>query len=150
MTTELTVRAAEFSDLEAMLDLYDHLNPPNPRPVDAAATWRATLAHPGLTVFVGAVPCGHLVASCTLVVIPHLMRSGVPYALIEDVVTHADHRQRGYGAAVLRAAIDAAWQAGCYKVMLMTGSTNPATHRFYVNAGFQQNKTGYQIRRAIV
>ena len=83
--TELTVRAAGFADLEAMLDLYDHLNPPNPRPDDAAGVWRATLAHPGLTVFVGAVPSGDLVASCTLVVIPHLMRSGVPYALIEDV-----------------------------------------------------------------
>ena len=51
---------------------------------------------------------------------------------------------------MLRTAIDAAWQAGCYKVMLMTGSTNPATHRFYVGAGFQQSKTGYQIRRAPV
>ena len=147
--TGLTVRAAELADLEAMLALYDHLHPPNPRPTNPEATWRATLGHPGLTVFVGVVPSGGLVASCTLVVIPHLMRSGVPYALIEDVVTHSDHRQRGYGGVVLRTAIDAAWRAGCYKVMLMTGSKDPAIHRFYAGAGFQQNKTGYQIRRSL-
>lgn len=147
--TDLTVRAAAFADLEAMLALYDHLHPPNPRPADPEAIWRATLAHPGLTVFVGVVPSGSLVASCTLVVIPHLMRSGVPYALIEDVVTHADHRRRGYGRAVLHAALDAAWAAGCYKIMLMTGSKDPAVHRFYAGKGFQQNKTGYQIRRSL-
>jgi hypothetical protein len=31
--------------------------------------------------------------------------------------------------------------------MLLTGSKNPATLRFYENCGFAQDKTGYQIRR---
>jgi hypothetical protein len=31
--------------------------------------------------------------------------------------------------------------------MLLTGSTDPATLRFYENCGFLQNKTGFQIRR---
>ncbi|MGO7969111.1 GNAT family N-acetyltransferase, partial [Rhizobium ruizarguesonis] len=32
-------------------------------------------------------------------------------------------------------------------VMLLTGSKNPATLRFYENFGFVQEKTGYQILR---
>lgn len=40
-----------------------------------------------------------------------------------------------------------AWEAGCYKVMLMTGSKRPETLRFYADAGFEQSKTGFQIRR---
>lgn len=98
-------------------------------------------------MLVGAVPSGELVASCTLVVIPNLTRSGSPYALIENVVTHAGHRRRGHGRALLDAAVAAAWAAGCYKAMLMTGSKRPETLRFYADAGFEQSKTGFQIRR---
>lgn len=145
---DLTIRPAGPADLPALLELYRHLNGDRPLTVaEADGTWAAMLAHPGLTVLVGAVPSGDLAASCTLVVIPNLTRGGAPYALVENVVTHRDHRQRGYGRAVLHAAVADAWDAGCYKVMLMTGSRNPATHAFYRNAGFEQSKTGYQIRR---
>jgi GNAT superfamily N-acetyltransferase len=51
------------------------------------------------------------------------------------------------GTAVLHAAIETAWQAGCYKVMLMTGSKQASTLKFYQDAGFEQSKTGFQIRR---
>ena len=79
--------------------------------------------------------------------IPNLTRSGSPYALIENVVTHMGHRTQGHGRHILHDATTAAWTAGCYKVMLMTGSTNPATHAFYRAAGFETTKTAYQIRR---
>ena len=144
---ELTIRPAAVADLDAMMALNDHLHGPHDRPADPEVAWRRVLGHPGQTVFVGALPSGVLVASCTLVVVPQLLRGAAPYALIENVVTHAGHRKRGYGTAVLRAAFAAAWEQGCYKVMLLTGSSDHATHRFYANAGFQQTKTGYQVRR---
>ncbi|MCG8545658.1 MAG: GNAT family N-acetyltransferase, partial [Alphaproteobacteria bacterium] len=87
------------------------------------------------------------VTSCTLIVIPNLTRGGAPYALIENVVTHPDHRKRGYGRAVLTEAIAAAWRHGCYKVMLLTGPRRPATLKFYADVGFEQTKTGFQVRR---
>jgi GNAT superfamily N-acetyltransferase len=88
-----------------------------------------------------------LTSSCTLVVIPNLTRSGQPYGLIENVVTHSTYRGRGFGKQILQAAVEAAWKADCYKVMLMTGSKRPSTLAFYAAAGFEQNKTGFQIRR---
>ena len=88
-----------------------------------------------------------IVASCTLIVIPNLTRGGQSYGLIENVVTHAAHRGRGFGKQLLEAAVAAAWQAKCYKVMLMTGSKKPSTLAFYTAAGFEQNKTGFQVRR---
>jgi ribosomal protein S18 acetylase RimI-like enzyme len=87
------------------------------------------------------------IASCTLVAIPNLTRGGQPYGLIENIVTHTQHRDRGYGKQVLRAAVMAAWEADCYKVMLMTGSKDLATLAFYTSAGFEQSKTGFQVRR---
>lgn len=148
MTASLTVRPASRDDLPQLLALYPHLNPDDPiPPLDIAERRFAQLqAYPGSEIFVGLID-GAVVVSCTLIVIPNLTRGGQPYALIENVVTRADVRERGYGKEILRAAVEAAWQADCYKVMLMTGSKLPSTLQFYASAGFEQNKTGFQIRR---
>ena len=55
---------------------------------------------------------------------------------IENVVTDEARRGQGFGKQVLQAAIEAAWEAGCYKVMLMTGSNEDSTHAFYARCGF--------------
>jgi hypothetical protein len=42
----------------------------------------------------------------------------------------------------------AAWDAGCYKVMLMTGSDKPGTQAFYRACGLSADyKTAYTARR---
>jgi GNAT superfamily N-acetyltransferase len=142
----MLIRPAAEPDLAALLRLYRQLNPAAAAPTQPEAAWAAMRAHPGLTAYV-AEDDGMVVATCTLVVTPNLTNGARPYALIENVVTDAAHRQRGLGHAVLRAAITAAWQAGCYKVMLLTGSKQASTLRFYLSAGFSQTKTGFQIRR---
>lgn len=59
-------------------------------------------------------------------------------------VTADAHRGKGYGTAVLRQALERAWEADCYKVMLLTGSSRPAVRRFYEQAGFRTGlKTGF-------
>ena len=142
------IRAARPSDLERLLKLYPQLNPSDEAmSLDLAASRLGDINQlPGSAVLLGLLG-NDLVASCTLIVIPNLTRAGRPYALIENVVTDALHRGRGYGTRILRAAVDAAWGAGCYKVMLMTGSKQPSTLKFYENAGFEQTKTGFQMRR---
>ena len=147
--TTLVVRPADHSDLPHLLDLYVHLNPDDARcsPEDAVAVLDRLLRYKGSVVLVGTIGDA-LVTTCTLVVIPNLTRGGKPYALIENVVTHADHRGVGYGRTILNLAVERAWEAGCYKVMLMTGSKKPSTLAFYEAAGFEQPKTGFQVRRA--
>ncbi|KQZ93544.1 hypothetical protein ASD74_15490 [Rhizobium sp. Root564] len=145
---ETLVRAAQKSDLPALLDLYQHLSPGDQSPYlpDAEAIFDQFLAYPGSVIVlceIGSV----LVGSCVLVVIPNLTRGGRPYALIENVVTHGDFRRQGIGKRVLDFATALAWQAGCYKAMLMTGSTRPETHAFYRSAGFEPSKTGFQKRQ---
>jgi len=145
---KMNIRCADHQDIPQLLKLYRHLDADDKdTPVeDALKNWERLKLYPGSDIFVGCVDEA-VVATCTLVVIPNLTRGGAPYALIENVVTHSAHRNRGYGRAVLKAATEAAWRAGCYKVMLLTGSKRPETLKFYRDAGFEQNKTGFQIRR---
>jgi GNAT superfamily N-acetyltransferase len=146
--TALVIRTAEPADLPALQDLYRHLFPddapcPNAKAADILDKLRS---FEGSAVLIGLLG-NDLVASCTVIVIPNLTRGGTPYALIENVVTDTRHRNRGLGKAILKAAVDRAWAAGCYKAMLMTGSRKPSTLAFYEAAGFEQSKTGFQARR---
>jgi GNAT superfamily N-acetyltransferase len=142
------VRPASSDDLPGLLALYRHLNPDDPAPdaERAGAAWSAILGSPMMTVFVVEAD-GVLASSCTLVIVPNLTRGLRSYALVENVVTHADYRKRGLARSVLTAALDAARAAGCYKVMLATGSKNPDTLQFYERSGFQRGgKTFFQRR----
>ena len=68
--------------------------------------------------------------------------------MIENVVVHDACRNRGLGQALMQWTLDQAWTAGCYKVMLMTGSRQESTHHFYRSCGFaSDDKTGYVARR---
>lgn len=148
MPDSLTIRSAGPDDLPALLDLYQHLNPGDQRvsQEEGADILTRFSRYEGSVILVG-LRGDAIVATCALIVVPNLTRGGTPYGLIENVVTDARYRARGYGKALLAEAVAAAWRCRCYKVMLLTGSDDPATHRFYGDAGFEQTKTGFQVRR---
>ncbi len=134
----MDIRLIKASELNDLLALYAHLHSADDPPPEAhvlLSVWQELLANPRYRYF-GAYVGGQMVASCNLTVIPNLTRGCRPYGVIENVVTHAEHRQHGHGKAVLRHALAQAWSVGCYKVMLLTGRKDPATLRFYESAGF--------------
>jgi GNAT superfamily N-acetyltransferase len=148
MSLELSIRTASQNDLPSLLELYKQLHPNDETisPTVASEILTRFLRYSGSTIFLG-LRNDSVVTTCSLIVVPNLTRSGAPYALIENVVTDAHHRKRGYGKMILKTAICAAWHHDCYKVMLLTGSKDPATLRFYEDVGFEQSKTGFQARR---
>jgi len=147
---ELIVRSGELADLDALRQLYTHLHPiddPLPEAL-AIQRWKAMLTQAGFTCLLG-LHDRELVSSCCLVIIPNLTRGGRPYALIENVVTDQDFRRRGFGRALVQEALRRAWEADCYKAMLLTGSQRPETHRFYESCGFRAGeKSGFVARPA--
>jgi GNAT superfamily N-acetyltransferase len=145
---QLIRRKAVLDDLPALLALYAELSPGDelPRPEEASATWAAILANEMVTVHVAEVD-GRAVSTCVLVIVPNLTRNQSPFAMIENVVTLAAMRGYGLGKRVIQAACAQAWAAGCYKVMLMTGRSDPAVLAFYESCGFVRGKTAFQIRR---
>ena len=143
------IRSARPADLEGVLELFRYLNPRDPPldPAKAEAAWSALLGSGLTTVFVAEID-GRLVATCTLAIIPNLTRAASSFGVIENVVTHPDQRRKGTGRAVLQASLDAAWEAGCYKVMLASGRDEDTLH-FYENCGFKRGgKTFFEIRRS--
>lgn len=140
-----TIRQAVETDLPALLALYAQLKPGESAAADDAATaaWAEMLANPCMQVLVAQVE-GVPRATCTLVVLPNLTHGRRPYALVENVVCDAAFRRQGLGLGLLHAARERARQAGCYKLMLLTGSKEAGTLRFYERAGYNRaDKTGF-------
>ena len=142
----LIPRLIRADELSALLALYQYLHTSDAPLPDAGQlnlVWGEMLSDARLRCFV-VEQAGQLISSCTLVMVPNLTRGARPYGLIENVVTHPDCRRQGIGTGLLRHALQTAWQANCYKVMLLTGSKRAETLRFYERAGFRQNvKTGF-------
>ncbi len=144
MAHHVTTRALTRDDHAAAAPLLELLS--DGTPLGDIAAFDAIITHPGTTIF-GSFDAQRLTCVVTLHVLPNLTRGGRPYALIENVVTSPDHRNKGYARATMQAAIDAAWQADAYKIMLLTGQDTGALG-FYESLGFNADqKFGMQLRR---
>jgi len=147
----LTIRKANPSDAKVLRDLYDnHLTS---RPLQSAEeppcieAWEEKLAEfnasPRYHLLVGEVN-DQIVSSVTLIVVENLTRSLRPYAVIENVVTHSDHRGKGYAQILMNRASAIATKSNCYKIMLMTGSKENSALSFYESCGFNKDdKTAF-------
>ena len=133
------------NEISALLELYTHLHelgvPENSERLQS--TWATIYNDENHHIIVCAVD-GRLVSSCVCVIIPNLTRNIRPYAIIENVVTHTDHRGKGYATACLNYARELAVRADCYKIMLLTGSKKESTLKFYKQAGYNcTDKTAF-------
>jgi GNAT superfamily N-acetyltransferase len=141
-------REAGPDDFKDILRLYRQLQPEDSVLHDGsdAAAFAQILGSPGLHLFVLEAE-GVVVATTYLNIIPNLTRSASPYAVIENVVVEETLRGTGLGKQLMAGTLRAAWDAGCYKAMLLTGSRKPATHAFYRACGFSPDaKTAYLAR----
>ena len=139
------VREARREDLDSLLKLYLFLHeeriPDHDRHL--TETWEQILGDRNHHLIVNEVG-GQIVSSCVCVIIPNLTRNVRPYAFIENVVTHADHRGKGYAGECLDYARQIAEKENCYKMMLLTGSKKAGTLHFYEKAGYNSSdKTAF-------
>jgi GNAT superfamily N-acetyltransferase len=141
-------RDARSGDFEDIMRLYRQLLPEDPvlQEGSDAAAFELILDSVGLNLFVLELH-GVVVATTYLNVIPNVARSASPYAVIENVVVEESLRGAGLGKQIMDGTLRAAWEAGCYKATLTTGSRNPATDSFYRACGISSDaKTTYLAR----
>jgi len=144
----MRTRLATDDDLGAILALHAQLQPddPMPAPDEARERYADILRRDGFE-FVLLVDGADVVGSIYVNVIPNLTRALRPYAVLENVILDERLRGQGFGKQLMTAALDHVRSADCYKVMLLTGSSNPDIHAFYRACGFDGDaKQGYLVR----
>lgn len=143
--SELQVREIYKDELEGLLKLYTQLhNNPMPELDDRVrGIWESIQQDPNHYIIVGVID-QRIVTSCVLIIVNNLTQGQRPYALVENVITDTEFRKRGYASMALDFARDIAKKHNCYKIMLMTGSKEESTLRFYERAGYNRNdKTAF-------
>lgn len=135
------IREAKAEDFQRLMELYAQLNPDDPS-LEDGADWKAfleILSTKNLHLLVLEDDEGRVQATCYLNLIPNISRRASPYGVIENVVVDQALRGGGLGKALMQYALQLAWQRGCYKVMLQSGSRRESTHSFYRACGFRDN-----------
>lgn len=96
------IREITENELNDLLTLYQYLHENSVPEMTAylKSTWEMILRDNNHHIIVNEVD-GNIVSSCVCVIIPNLTRNIRPYALIENVVTHAGFRGKGYATECL-------------------------------------------------
>ncbi len=136
------IRELEEGDLEKdFLQTLSHLRDVNLDLDKAKEIFKKIKSDNYRKIFVAADESGKIIGSITLNIEQKFIHKGGLVGHIEDVVTHKDFRGMGVGKAVMQKAIDAAKDAGCYKVILNCSEEN---FPFYEKLGFR--KHGIEMR----
>jgi len=149
MSLENEPRRIRPDELDKLINLYGFLHPGAEKSDDNALhhTWHEITTYQDRYIYFVIEADERLVSSCNISIIPNLTNESRPFAVIENVITHPDYRRRGFGIKVLEAAIQHAWQNGCYKIMLLSNNERVEAHRLYEKAGFNGSiKKGYVMK----
>lgn len=141
----IKVREMNENDFEGLSELYTHLH--NNKPIicneENTSIFKQILSDNNHHIIVADCD-GKIVSSCVCVIILNLTHNQQPYAIIENVVTHKEYRNKGLASQCLNLAREIAINYNCYKMMLLTGSKKRSTHKFYRKNGYNRfEKTGY-------
>ncbi len=148
--SSITVRQAAAGDFDALLWLLDQMDESMYRgravadEGDLRALYEEIVADPDQRLFL-AEDGGRLVGSAHLLVLRHFDRSLSRSGVVEGVIVDPEYRRGGVGAALMRAAAEAARAVGCYKLDLTSNMARRGAHRFYSRLGWKRSHYGYSL-----
>jgi len=136
----MIIRKAQPADAKELKILYfEHLTRFPPKEEQDMEEWARLLQKfsedDNMYLLVAEVD-GKVVSTVQMGIIESLTHNIRPFAVIENVVTLAEYRNRGYASALLEKATEIAREHRCYKISLETGSNRESTLNFYKKNGF--------------
>ena len=145
------IRKATATDAEQLKTLYfEHLTHYPPKEEQDMKKWQVLLSKfeqdENMQLLVLEID-GKVVSTVQMAIVENLTHNIRPFAVIENVVTHAEHRGKGYASALLQKATEIAKERGCYKLSLETGSNKESTLGFYKNNGFELDQKHSCLKR---
>jgi L-amino acid N-acyltransferase YncA len=146
------IRAATEEDIPRILELYDELvtssvpaeTDRTPSLDDYRRIYEQASIMPGHELIV-AEEEGEVIGTMVLITVPNLSHHGLPWAIVENVVTDRRFQRHGIGRSMMEYAIDRAREAGCYKLQLASSKTRHEAHRFYESLGFEASAHGFRL-----
>jgi N-acetylglutamate synthase-like GNAT family acetyltransferase len=148
----MKIRNAKASDLNSLLQLYDHLRgglawvkrPPMSATEGHRRALSQMLKEKNIHILV-AEEGGKVVGTCTLYILPRVYWSGKPWAILDSIVVGETAQGQGNGSKLIKHAHAIAKKAGCSQVNLTSNTKRTRAHRFYENLGFEPTYVGFKL-----
>jgi GNAT superfamily N-acetyltransferase len=146
------IRAATEEDIPRILELYEELVT-STAPAEIGRTtslddyrriYQEARVMPGHELIV-AEEEGEVIGTLVIVIVPNLSHKGLPWAIVENVVTDRRFQRQGIGRLMMEYAISRAREAGCYKLQLASSKTRDMAHQFYESLGFEASAHGFRL-----
>ncbi len=142
--SEYQVRELRPGDLDkGFVETLGHLSDTEGlTPKEAKKIFKELKEDPFYHVFVAVARDGQVAGSTTLLVERKFIHHGGLVGHIEDVVVREGHEARGLGRSLVKAALVAAEELGCYKCIL---DCKADVADFYEGLGFRKHEIGMRI-----
>ena len=149
----MNIRPATEDDIPRIIELYRELAEiaiaDSPVEMDRSASlddyrraFTEICAFPGYELLV-VEDKGEVVSTMVLLTAPNLSYGASPWAYVDNLVVDHRYRRRGIGKMLMDYAMAQAKDAGCHKVILLSGKKRRGAHRFYHSLGFQVTSQGF-------
>ena len=133
MNDNTTIRPAEMTDASGIVHVMAELGYPSTSEEMAERLVRVQSAPSDLVLV--ADRQGDIVGLLSIHLIPMLHANGTTGRVTAFVVSD-DHRGKGIGSGLMRAAQDWAWSNNCRKLEVTPGPERTRAHEFYERMGF--------------
>lgn len=142
----MNIRKAYKDDVQALIELYHQLLPWDELDYNQTKKIYEKILQDENYIINVIEYNERIISTCTLVIIKNLTHGGRPFGIIENVITKAEYRGKGYGKKLLRETIAYAKNVGCHKVMLQTRREEKYILDFYLKCGFSDKLSrGFMI-----
>jgi GNAT superfamily N-acetyltransferase len=139
------LRPVTEAELPLLTEILAELDGNEPFPVGhVRAKWLEMQRFPDYVCYV-AEAGGEIVGTLSLNVFPVLSGAMRSEAIAEAVVIRPQHRGRGLGRTMMRAAMALAAKKGAYKLALSSNLRRLDAHRFYEGLGFTRHGVSFSI-----
>jgi len=130
---------------ELLATLFSQETEFSPDPIRQAKGLKAILADPSVGLILVLKDDGQIIGMVILLfTISTFLGSRV--ALLEDMIIHPAHREKGAGTLLLQTAIQTASERGCRRITLLTDGSNAQAKVFYRKRGFvESSMTPYRL-----
>lgn len=144
----LHIRAATEADLPAVLQLYQQpaLDDGEALSLARAIAWFHKIQqYPSYQLLVAELSDRRIVGTFVLLLMDNLLHLGAPSAIVEAVAVEPSYQGQGIGRQMMRWAMAAAREAGCYKLVLSSNQRRDVAHAFYESLGFQRHGYSFYV-----
>ncbi|WP_181592535.1 GNAT family N-acetyltransferase [Paenibacillus sp. YN15] len=129
------IREAEGRDQEQLSRLYRMLVP-NSKKMNVQAEQIGKIRTDPMNFIFVYEEQGELLGSLTLNICMQALHGEQPYAIVENVIVHEDHRSKNIGQQLFRHVEEYCNSIHCHRIMLLSKATRIRAHRFFEREGY--------------